>query len=327
MKRFSIVIPLYNKQKHIKRAVDSVLAQTVKDFECIIIDDGSTDKSAEIVKEYTDPRICLIQQKNAGGSAARNRGIDAAQNEYIAFLDADDEWLPDFLKTISYLIAKYPDAGAYATALKKIGIDGKEMKRTVKGIPKSDNWDGLIFNTIQILSYGPGPLTTSSSCVPKSIFNQVGRFPYGVKRYQDTDLWIRIGIKYKVAFSSKICAIYYRNVDNSVSNTHLLQEIPIEKTIKQIIQSENLDAKIIRQLNNILSINIYSNALRYIVANKSRKARGWALKIEPNRLDLLYYKCAVIFLSFLPYAIIKFIFNFSNIKLGKFIEEDAENGS
>ncbi len=96
MPLISVVIPLYNKEPYIKRAIDSILAQKIQDYEIIVIDDGSTDKSAEVVKSFPDPRIRLIQQENAGVSAARNRGIEEAKAELIAFLDADDEWTPIF---------------------------------------------------------------------------------------------------------------------------------------------------------------------------------------------------------------------------------------
>ncbi|MFC1781359.1 glycosyltransferase family 2 protein [Planctomycetota bacterium] len=95
--KISVVIPLYNKGKYIKRALDSVFAQTFEDFDLIVIDDGSTDEGPEIVKQYKDSRLHLIQQANSGPGAARNRGIKESYSPYIAFLDADDEWLPEFL--------------------------------------------------------------------------------------------------------------------------------------------------------------------------------------------------------------------------------------
>jgi glycosyltransferase involved in cell wall biosynthesis len=105
----SVIIPLYNKGMFVARAIDSVLAQTCEDFEIIVIDDGSTDNGPDIVRQYKDPRIRLIRQSNAGPGAARNAGVRAASSKYVAYLDADDEWLPDFLQTSLSNLANNPD--------------------------------------------------------------------------------------------------------------------------------------------------------------------------------------------------------------------------
>ncbi|MGI6022871.1 MAG: glycosyltransferase family 2 protein, partial [Methanoculleus sp.] len=94
MPEVSVVIPLYNKAPYIARALASVITQTCQGFEVIVIDDGSTDGGAEIVRRLDDTRIRVIRQENRGVSAARNRGIESARTDFIAFLDADDEWMP-----------------------------------------------------------------------------------------------------------------------------------------------------------------------------------------------------------------------------------------
>jgi len=94
---YSIIIPLYNKERQIARTLDSVLAQSVADFEVIVVDDGSKDGSAEIVKGYSDPRIRYIKKENGGVSSARNRGIQEARGEWILFLDGDDRLMQDAL--------------------------------------------------------------------------------------------------------------------------------------------------------------------------------------------------------------------------------------
>lgn len=104
----SVVIPLYNKERQIANTLHTVFAQTFTDYEIVIVDDGSTDRSAEIVAAMHDKRIRLIRQKNAGVSAARNRGISEARGEFIALLDADDEWKPDYLATQMHLAETYP---------------------------------------------------------------------------------------------------------------------------------------------------------------------------------------------------------------------------
>lgn len=110
--KFSVVIPLYNKVHTIVRTINSVLSQVYTDFELIIIDDGSTDGSKDVIlKKFNDKRISLYTQKNSGVSASRNRGVNLAKGEYIAFLDADDEWMPYYLQTVSDEIVKFPNAG------------------------------------------------------------------------------------------------------------------------------------------------------------------------------------------------------------------------
>lgn len=109
--RVSVIIPLYNKQTLLRRAIDSVLGQTFGDFELIVIDDGSTDKSLETVRFIRDPRLRVISQTNQGPGAARNRGAAEARGEYLAFLDADDEWMPNFLEKSCSALDQAPDCG------------------------------------------------------------------------------------------------------------------------------------------------------------------------------------------------------------------------
>lgn len=108
----SVIVPLYNKASYILRTLESVASQNVADFEVIVVDDGSTDGSADIVRGFSDPRFRLVSQANAGPGAARNRGLQQARASYIAFLDADDRWLPDFLEQNLALLQCYPQAAA-----------------------------------------------------------------------------------------------------------------------------------------------------------------------------------------------------------------------
>jgi glycosyltransferase involved in cell wall biosynthesis len=111
MPQVSVIIPLYNKGNYIGRALDSVFAQTFQDYEVIVVNDGSTDDGPAIAAGYKDARLRIIEQENAGPGAARNRGIREARGQYIAFLDADDEWLPEFLKKSYQALEANPDCG------------------------------------------------------------------------------------------------------------------------------------------------------------------------------------------------------------------------
>ena len=131
----SVVIPLYNKERQIAHTLRSVFAQTFQDFEVVIVDDGSTDGSVAEVEKFTDSRIRLIRQVNAGVAAARNRGIEEAQGELIAFLDADDEWKPEYLATQYHLYQKYPECSVYACNYEFREYEGKVTPTIIPKLP------------------------------------------------------------------------------------------------------------------------------------------------------------------------------------------------
>jgi hypothetical protein len=111
----SVIVPLYNKSKYIARAVNSILGQTYRDFELIVVDDGSTDNGPQIVRAYRDPRLQMIRQANGGPGAARNRGLAQSHCPCVAFLDADDEWLPTYLQRTMEVLRDHPQCAAVAS--------------------------------------------------------------------------------------------------------------------------------------------------------------------------------------------------------------------
>ena len=175
MSEISVVIPLYNKEPHIARALDSVLNQTFQDFEIIVVDDGSTDRGAEIVRSYNDPRIRLIQQQNQRVSAARNKGVEEAEANLIAFLDADDEWFEKHLEVIIRLYTNYPEAGAFTTGHLRKESNNELVNPYYYGIP-GEPWEGIIENYFLSTVLGEMPIFPSTVAIPKRILKDIGGF-------------------------------------------------------------------------------------------------------------------------------------------------------
>ena len=210
--KISVVIPLYNKAPHIQRALQSILRQTFQNFEIIVVNDGSTDDSEEKATEISDARIRLVNQENSGVSAARNRGIEESTSELIAFLDADDEWMPRHLETVLRLYNNFPDCGAFATARISHSFGGKRVKAQYREIPGGD-WEGIIPNYFRS-AIGKPPLCSSTTVVKAKVFDDVGRFPDGEIIGEDFDMWARIALRYPIAFSNYSGAINYHDAVN-----------------------------------------------------------------------------------------------------------------
>jgi glycosyltransferase involved in cell wall biosynthesis len=224
MVSLSVVIPLYNKAPHIGRAIRSVLAQTEPAHEIIVVDDGSTDGGGEVVKTFTDRRIKLIFQKNQGESAARNRGVSEANGELIAFLDADDAWKPRFLETIYHLQKMFTQAGAYATAREAVDSNNL-LRREQNNILPPAIKEGVIDNYFKVAL--KWPVSSSSVAVPKKILQEIGGFPVGEILGPDQDTWLRIALRYPIAWSSEYLVCVYENAVNRAAGFKLWDKEPI----------------------------------------------------------------------------------------------------
>lgn len=206
MLMITVVIPLYNKENTIVTALESVLAQTYQDFEVVVVDDGSTDNGAAVVEGYTDPRIRIIRQENAGVSAARNCGIEAARGEYVAFLDADDEWLPEFLEEIVTLQNEFPTSRAQATNY-TINSRGVKSPNILRRIP-FQGMHGVLFNYFEVASYSHPPVWTSALCIERKFLQEIGGFPLGITSGEDLLTWARIAVHTHWAYSLRPLAQY-----------------------------------------------------------------------------------------------------------------------
>ncbi len=203
---FSVIIPLYNKEREIGAAVRSVLAQTLPPDEIIVVDDGSTDRSAEEVLAIGSPRVRLVRQPNAGVSAARNRAAREASGEYLALLDGDDCWEPEFLEEIASLIREFPGCGLYATAFHVVSRDG------MFPAPCPER-RGIVGNFFRESAHRYIAIP-SAVAIPKTVYEQAGGFPEGMKIGEDLYLWTRIAARHKVCFSPRRLVRYSKTADN-----------------------------------------------------------------------------------------------------------------
>lgn len=173
--KFSVIIPLYNKVHTIVRTINSVLSQVYTDFELIIIDDGSTDGSKEIIfKNFSDERISVYTQKNSGVSASRNRGVSIAKGKYIAFLDADDEWMPYYLQTVSDEIKKFPHAGLiHIPAFHRDIVTGYGLIAVVKKYREKSLLVNLFSSTYNLCAQTSGIIVKRDifECFKKDVLN------------------------------------------------------------------------------------------------------------------------------------------------------------
>lgn len=204
--KYSVVIPLYNKEHFIKRTLESVLEQSYRDYEIIVVDDGSTDQSVSIVRNMKSEKIKLVCQDNQGVAAARNTGISHAQGTYIAFLDADDKWDRDYLETIDQLTEKYTQSDIYVTAY-RIDMGNGKVNYSAQLTPEA----GCLDSYWTTLAKGYDFVWTSATTIRKQAILDAGGFKVGEKIGQDLDMWARIARKNpRVAYASKHCVTYMR---------------------------------------------------------------------------------------------------------------------
>ncbi|AJR09502.1 hypothetical protein C9J03_02410 [Photobacterium gaetbulicola] len=197
--KLSVVIPLYNKEKYIKRCVDSVIEQSYQDFEIIVIDDGSTDSSIDVLNGISDSRLNIVKKENGGVSSARNKGIDLSNSEYVCFLDADDYWRKNVLCEFVRLIDCYEECSAFVVS-STFNLDNCDHNREINDYVIDDYYEQLSKDNVIINS--------SSICIKKEIFSKIGKFPNDIHYGEDGYLWAKIYNSFKIAKSSYVGAIY-----------------------------------------------------------------------------------------------------------------------
>ncbi|MDH7913174.1 glycosyltransferase family A protein [Winogradskyella sp. SYSU M77433] len=260
MPYFSVIIPLYNKADYIKSTLLSVLNQDFTDFEVLIINDGSTDNSLEVLEQFSDNRIKLFNQENKGASNARNHGIKFAKGAFIALIDADDIWYRNHLSELRNQTSKFPDAELYCNNYEvflnentvkpaQFNFEFEEDIVLVKDFFKSS-----IINCVA---------WTSAVAFTKEKFEILGCFDETLDTNEDLDLWIKFGLNYSVSFNPKVTMSYKSYILDSLTKNETNQ-IRLQ-FLNRFTAEENEN----KSLKLFLDVNRYALAIRCKILNEN----------------------------------------------------------
>jgi len=247
----TVVIPLYNKEGYIRRTVESVLQQTHKNFELLIVDDGSTDNSLAQIELLNDSRIKVIRQINAGEGAARNTGLNEASNHWVAFLDADDTWEAGFLSCITQMIEAQPEVELCATGYKILSPHGTEIvgSSTASEHTLEQNYFSLSFENKL-------PFCASSVAIQTDTLIACGGFAENEPLGADQDLWCRLLTDRAFALHRYPHATYHQDASGRECNSNIPRgELPFSARLQ-----DRLDQGSIPELRR-------ADAKRYIAAH------------------------------------------------------------
>ena len=279
--KISVIIPTYNRKKYIRRAIDSVIRQSYKPFEIIVIDDGSTDGTYELIKQsYSSSQISLEKQINSGVSSARNKGIKLANGDWIAFLDSDDEWFENKLELQAREIKKSKTFMICHTNEIWIrnGIRVNQMK-------KHQKHGGYIFEKCLDMCR----ISPSSVMIHRRIFDEIGLFDEDLIICEDYDLWLRISSKYPVLYlDSMLIKKFGGHEDQLSKNINGIEQFRIQ-SLEKILKNRSLKPSYFNAAKNMVlkKLLIYRSGL--IKRNKvkenaiiEKKIHYWTLMVNSN---------------------------------------------
>ncbi len=279
----SIIIPTYNRRDHITTALNSVLAQTYTDYEIIIVDDGSTDDTQQVLNSYQG-KIRYFYQGNRGIPATRNKGIREAHGNYIAFLDSDDYWLPHKLERQIECFRENPDYGMVASRCSSYTPDGTFRE---KNRPGKSGW-------ILIDLFKANFIRTSSAIIKKACFDKVGLFDESLLQVQEYDLWMRIAQHYPIGFINEPLTVYLDNPQGISTDGLIGRYFRLLALQKEYLQPSIPPLLYARRLASSYHY-IGRHLLKRGEKIEGRKYLRHALTLDPlNPKNLIYYVSSIL---------------------------------
>ena len=294
----SVIIPTYNREILVKKALDSVLGQTYSNFEIIIINDGSTDNTVHVLNEYKKrypDKVIVINQGNSGQVVARNNGIQSCRGEFVAFLDSDDIWLEDKLEKQIPLFSK--GVGLVYCGINEIDGHGN----VINTVACQPGMRGNIYHHLLVKNR----MTGGSVVITRSSINKVGLFDTNLKAAENWDLWIRIAKEYLVDYVDEPLINYRKHGGNMSGNSKVMADAT-ERIFQKHFPVVPVDLTLLEAYNKAYSNYYYQLGMVYFGQADYFKARAYLKKMEqhgnlPNRAKI------VILRSFLGKGIYEFI--------------------
>jgi glycosyltransferase involved in cell wall biosynthesis len=305
MPKVSVIIPTYNREKYVVKAIDSVLSQRFEDYEIIVVDDGSTDNTKEIANKYKN-RIKYIYQDNSGVSAARNTGIKLAKGEWLAFLDSDDEWMPDYLLTQIETTDQNPGICMQKTDCLITKLNGETQSYFMMNgvLSEFKGKDYLLLEEPFSFIVKQAAMYIGSVIVHREAITKAGLFDEDLMLSEDLDLMARVALQGPFGMISKVLANAYRRNETTEHLTKQIEKNPIElretndRIYEKLRNIGTLTHRERKALGEVLSANRRAIGNLLLKNGKIREARNSykrALFIDPSIASLSKYS-----LSFLP---------------------------
>ncbi|MBD1580964.1 glycosyltransferase family 2 protein [Pseudoalteromonas sp. S16_S37] len=308
--KISVVIPLYNKARFVSRALESIFAQTKQPLEVIVIDDGSSDDGVEVVERLFGDKVRLIKHpKNLGVSQARNSGILEASGEFIAFLDADDYWLPQFLETIESLYRSNPEGSVFFTAYQF--YNGDELQPAKNAHLPSQPAE--VKDYFLACCNADLPITSSSVCIKTEALKLVGMFPVGVKLGEDQVVWGRLACQMHLFYSPEYLVVYDLNASKSDSTQSTAPEsIELSPHIyffDALAKEKNTPQRFVSSIRYLLHLSVMSCVRKNLM--KGHKQVAFSILKGNEYLIWDKYRLIAFTLLLLPTSLISRFFRYA----------------
>lgn len=264
----SVIVPVWNRERFIAEAIHSILAQTFTEFELIVVDDGSTDGTRNVVASIADPRLHCLHREHRGISAAMNAGLAVAKGRYIARLDSDDGWLPDMLSTQVALLEARSDVGLVYARGECTDSDWRPLSMTW-GYPL--RYPGETFRS---MVYNDSTCNITVVC-RRECFERVGTYDESLQTSEDLDMWLRVARHFEFAFTDQVLArirLHGGSITGAISAERDEQMERRGQVFTKLFASPGLPPDIAAMKGHVFSNLHTSNGLLWLGHGKTRQA-------------------------------------------------------